>query len=200
MVASRRAGPIRRIVVVGAESTGTTTLTEDLAERLDAPSVPEFLRTYAEERALEAGSIWDVTWASSDFDEVAEGQDRLEAEVVAASFSDDDRPPPSTGPLLLCDTDALATAIWHLRYVGSPAPRFLRRAAARPPVLYLLTSHEGVGFDQDGLRDGEHLREEMTGWFREALGEQQVPWIEVTGDRRTRVEVALDAISRGSNY
>ena len=187
----------RRVVALGAESTGTTTLAEHLAERLGAPYVPEFLRHYAEERAAAAGSIWDVTWTTDNFDTVAEGQDRLEAEVVSvwASNADPSSPTP-TSPVVVCDTDALATAIWHRRYVGSPAPRFLRRATEQTVMLYLLTSHEGVAFDQDGLRDGEHIREEMTEWFQEALGEQAVPWIQVTGSTSERLEQAIEAIGR----
>ena len=189
-------GPIHRIVVLGAESTGTTTLVGDLADRLSAPSVPEFLRQYAHERAAEAGSIWAVTWATEDFDTVADGQDRLEDETRGRWTSDPGRGPSAPVPLLVCDTDALATAIWHRRYVGSPAPRFLRRAKERPVALYVLTPHEGVAFEQDGLRDGEHIREEMTEWFREALRAQDVPWIEVAGTEAERVEQALEAIGR----
>jgi nicotinamide riboside kinase len=190
-------GPSRRIVVLGAESTGSTTLAEDLAHELDAPLVPEFLRQYARERAAEAGSIWAVTWTSADFDRVADGQDALEADVVAAWGADIDRSQPTaTASVIICDTDALATALWHRRYVGASAPRFVRRAASRPPDLYLLTSPEGVDFVQDGLRDGEHLRLEMTGWFRETLAGRSVPWLEVAGDRSTRLRVALEAVEQ----
>jgi NadR type nicotinamide-nucleotide adenylyltransferase len=195
-----RARLVRRVVVVGAESTGTTTLARDLADRLAVPWVPEFLRQYCEMRAAETGSFWDVAWNPADFDQVAEGQDRLEREVISAWVADTDRSKPtSRGPLVICDTDALATALWSLRYVGAPAPRFLRRAAAHPAVLYLLTPHDGVEFEQDGLRDGEHIRAEMTEWFRTALREQQVPWVEVAGDEATRVELALQAIDRLGN-
>lgn len=192
-----RAGFVRRVVIVGAESTGTTTLAGDLAGRLSVPWVPEFLRDYCEVRADEAGTIWDVVWTSADFDAVADGQDRIEAEVISAWVSDPDRSRPTEGgPLVICDTDALATALWARRYLGAPAPRFLERAAARPPALYLLTSPEGVDFHQDGLRDGEHIRGEMTGWFRDTLREQAVPWVELTGDPATRVGLALGAIDR----
>ena len=139
-----RAGLVRRIVVVGAESTGTTTLARELADRLSVPWVPEFLRQYAEERAEAAGTIWDVIWTSADFDRVAEGQDRLERDAISDWVSDPDRSRPTArGSLVICDTDALATSLWKRRYLGSPAPRFLEQAAARPPALYLLTSPEG---------------------------------------------------------
>jgi HTH-type transcriptional repressor of NAD biosynthesis genes len=186
---------VRRIVIVGAESTGTTTLARDLADRMSAPWAPEFLREYADARANEAGTIWDVVWTSADFDRVAEGQDELEHAAISRWTSDPDRYRAGPhGPLVICDTDALATAMWARRYLGTPATRFLRQAAARPPALYLLTSPDGVDFFQDGLRDGEHIRGEMTDWFRTALRDQQVPWVELTCDQSTRIDLALRAI------
>jgi nicotinamide riboside kinase len=167
--------PTRRIVVLGAESTGSTTLAIDLADALGAPWVPEFLRVYAERKAEEAGTIWDVTWTSADLDAVAEGQLALEA---AAGDG-----------LVVCDNDLLAVAVWHLRYVGEPAPHLLARV--EPPILYVLTTPDGVPFVQDGLRDGEHVRAPMTEWFREALAAQPAPWIEAVPDRRGRVDQVL---------
>jgi nicotinamide riboside kinase len=92
-------------------------------------------------------------------------------------------------PLLICDTDALATTVWHERYVG-PAPVHLReRAAEHRPAAYLLSGDE-IPFVQDGLRDGEHLRHAMQQRFRDVLGAQPVPWTEVRGDVDQRVREA----------
>lgn len=168
----------RRVVVLGSESTGSTTLAQDLAERLGVPWVPEYLREYADEKARAAGSIWEITWTTEDFDAVAEGQLRLEADALAKA---DD--------LIVCDNDLLAVAVWHLRYLGEPAPHLLARV--EPPELYVLTTPDGVPFVQDGLRDGEHVRGPMTDWFRDALAAQPAPWIEAVADRRARVEQVL---------
>jgi len=171
--------PVSRIVVLGSESTGSTTLAQDLSDRLGVAWVPEYLRAYADEKAAEAGSIWDITWTAADFDTVAAGQAALEAEAVAASRERGD-------PLVVCDNDVLAVAVWHLRYLGEEAPALAARAV--PPALYVLTTPDGVPFVQDGLRDGEHVRGPMTDWFREALAGQPAPWIEAVSDRRERVE------------
>jgi HTH-type transcriptional regulator, transcriptional repressor of NAD biosynthesis genes len=72
------------------------------------------------------------------------------------------------GPVLVCDTDAFATAIWHERYRGVRAPEVEALADVRPR-LYLLTHHDDVPFHQDGIRDGEQLRGWMTGCFAERL-------------------------------
>lgn len=185
------------MVLLGAESTGTTTLTRQLAEHLGAPSTHELLRDVCERKAAQnGGSFFDVTWTSADFDEVAEGQPGLEAAALAAwdPSAAAGRPLQDLAPLLLCDTDHLATAVWHHRYVGGFPPHLLQRAAANPPLLYVLTSPKGVAFEQDGWRDGEHLRGEMHGWFQDLLRAQVAPWIEVVGSPAERLEQVVGAI------
>ena len=167
--------PVRRVVILGSESTGSTTLAQDLSEHLGVPWVPEHLRAYADEKAAEAGSIWDITWTAADFDAVADGQAALEDEAMALARERGD-------PLLVCDNDVLAVAVWHLRYLGEEAPALAARAV--PPALYVLTTPDGVPFVQDGLRDGEHVRGPMTDWFRHALAAQPSAWIEAVSDRR----------------
>ena len=184
-----RAGLVRRVVVVGAESTGTTTLARDLAEQLGTAWVPEYGRTYSEERAAEAGSIFDVEWTSDDFDVIAHRQEALERGTIRRWTADAaaSRPTRSWGPIVVCDTDLLATAVWHRRYVGGERPDLLDRARCHAPLLYVLTSPDGVPFEQDGLRDGEHVRTAMTDWFREALRAQRAPWVDVSGTPAQRV-------------
>jgi len=59
--------------------------------------------------------------------------------------------------LLICDTDALATSIWHERYFGTTSREVARLAAARSYALYILTGDD-IPFVQDGIRDGQHIR------------------------------------------
>ncbi len=124
--------------------------------------------------------MFDVTWSPHDFVGVTEAQNA--AEDIAAREG---------APILVCGTDARATAIWEERYLGSASPRV--RAAARIPDLYLLTDHEGVPFEDDGLRDGEHLRAWMTDRFRTELHGAGAPVVEVSGTPEVRLAAALDA-------
>jgi HTH-type transcriptional regulator, transcriptional repressor of NAD biosynthesis genes len=79
--------------------------------------------------------------------------------------------------------------------MGAATPEVQAEAAGMPPrSLYILTSDRGVPFEDDGLRDGEHLRSWMTGRFREVLASQDVPWIEVHGDREERLRHALAGV------
>ncbi|SCG48492.1 AAA family ATPase [Micromonospora humi] len=181
-----RAWLVRRVVVVGAESTGTTTMARGLAEHYRTAWVPEFGRELTARklaglrRSRPDATVFDVTWDRYDFVEVVREQQA--AEDAAARVS---------GPLLFCDTDARATAVWEERYLGSSSDAV--RAAARRPALYLLTDHEGVPFADDGLRDGEHLRAWMTGRFRAELAGCGVPVVGLRGTHEERLAAATAA-------
>ncbi|WP_233199644.1 AAA family ATPase [Cryobacterium sp. N22] len=170
-----------RVVVLGAESTGSTTLAEALAGHYDTEWVPEYGREHSETRV---GGL-DTPWRSDEFDLIVDRQIGWENQALR-------RVP---RPLLLCDTDVLATTLWHERYVGLTPAGLVARAAAHPPALYLLTGDE-IPFVQDGLRDGEHIRHDMQHRFRQTLAGQQVPWLEVTGSVPQRVAQAAVAIDR----
>jgi len=195
-----RAGLARRVVVVGAESTGKTTLCRDLADALrrrgGAHGATRWVPEVGRERTIElqgaavaaaelAGAprppMDALAWPTAEFVAIADAQNRREDREAAIG-----------GPVLVCDTDAFATGIWHERYVG-------RRdagvdALARRHDLYLLTHHDGVPFVQDGIRDGEHVRAWMTDRFAEELDATGRPFVELTGSWAERHEAGLAAI------
>ncbi|MFT3736846.1 MAG: AAA family ATPase [Rhodocyclaceae bacterium] len=190
-----RAGLAVRVVIVGAESSGTTTLARDLATALRARGdlwnqtrcVAEYGREYSANLVALArasglsGTPADIAWQEEDFVAIAHEQSRLEQDAAM-----------NGSPVLICDTDALATTIWHERYRACRSAKVEEIAAAMPPrALYVLTNHDGVPFEDDGLRDGEHLRPWMTERFRQSLAVQGVPWIEVSGDRAQRLANAM---------
>jgi HTH-type transcriptional repressor of NAD biosynthesis genes len=201
-----RAGLALRVVVLGAESTGTTTLARELAERLRERGgvwagtawVPGYGREYtagrlaaARAQAARAGrpapGTADLVWTPEDFDAIARRQIELEDAAAAAG-----------GPLLVCDTDALATAVRFTRYLGGPArerrhPVVEALAGARRHPLYLLTDPDGVEFEQDGPGDGESVRAWMTAEFAARLDERGATWLRLTGGPQQRLAAALAA-------
>lgn len=195
----------RRVIVVGAESTGTTTTARALARQFRLRGgvwartrwVPEYgreltvakLATLRQERP--DATVDEVTWDRADFRRVAAEQNAREDAAARDS-----------SPLLIGDTDALATTIWEERYLGSGSPDV--RAQVRRPDLYLLTDDAGVPFVDDGLRDGETIRSWMTGRFRDELTASGIPWLELTGPYRWRLHTAVAAcdalLARGRHF
>jgi HTH-type transcriptional regulator, transcriptional repressor of NAD biosynthesis genes len=191
-------GLAQRVVAVGAESTGTTTLSRDLAAALRSRGgvwartgwVAEYGREYSGNLLAlvrtrnPAARVDDIVWKSDDFTAIATEQCRQE-NVTARHGS----------PVLICDTDALATSIWHERYMGKSSAAVAEIVATMPPrALYLLTSDDGVPFVDDGLRDGEQVRTWMTKRFRDVLAGLPIPWIELRGTPTERCATALSAV------
>lgn len=177
-----RAHFAKRICVVGAESTGTTTLAEDLAHHYKTVWVPEYGREYCEKLQATGFDLWTYQWRSEEFTEIAKKQLELE-----------DRLARQANRVLICDTDVLATGIWHERYLQCASPAVDAVAAAQHYALYLLTDCD-IPFVQDGLRDGETIREWMTRRFEEVLTEKEQRWIKVSGSPEKRLAKSVAAI------
>jgi NadR type nicotinamide-nucleotide adenylyltransferase len=180
--APARAGLATRVVVLGSESTGTTTVSRALAEHFRekwsrTEWVPEFGRQDTIDKAAQVGSVDDIVWTGDDFARIAATQSALEEDAARRG-----------SPILICDTDAFATTVWERRYLGAGSHRAV---ADDRPAIYLITDHHGVPFVQDGIRDGEHVRAEMTGWFIDALTRSGRSWVLLTGSHDERMELAI---------
>jgi NadR type nicotinamide-nucleotide adenylyltransferase len=182
-----RAWFAKRVCVLGAESTGTTTLAAALAEHYATVWVPEYGREYSAEKFARG----ETDWTTDEFVHIASEQTRREEEAARAA-----------NRVVIGDTNALATRLWHRRYVGFESDAVKAEAERARCDLYLLTGDE-IPFVQDGLRDGEHVRHEMHAWFEEALRAQPVPWKLLRGtptERLAEATAAVDELFTGSAW
>lgn len=173
-----RAWFTKRVCVLGAESTGTTTLAKGLAAHLQTAWVEEYGRAYSEVKLARN----DPDWRTDEFTMIA--REQLRREDAAARQAD---------RILICDTNAFATILWHRRYMGSHSQAVEEIARRGRCDLYLLTGDD-IPFVQDGLRDGEHIRHQMHGWFEEALAAQAAPWHVLRGSHEKRMQEGVRLI------
>lgn len=171
-----RAYYTRKVALVGAESTGKTTLAEALAQRLRTIWTEEYGRLYVEQ----VRGVAD----REDMRQIAEGQARFEDEALGRA----DR-------LLICDTDLLATVIWHERYFGE-CPDYLQALyAERRSHLYLLCEND-LPWVADGYRDsGDDWRPWFERRFVEELEARGLPYVRIGGAFDARLTRAVDAIT-----
>lgn len=169
----------RRVVVVGVESSGTTTLARALAASLGTSWVPEYGRTYWEGRQPSPGSD---SWTEEEFLGIARIQRACEEHLARRAER-----------VLVCDTDALATAAWHWRYRGDRSARLEALARDWRPDLYLLTKPD-FPFVQDGTREGERIRHAMHEVLKSLLIASGCPYVALGGTHDARMRTALDAV------
>lgn len=180
-----RAHFVKRVVVIGAESTGKTTLADRLAEHFNTVWVPEFGREHWE-RKIAGRTVTDPppSWSSDEFAEIATEQQRRENAAARVA-----------NRVLFCDTNAFATGTWNERYHSSRDPRVDAIGARDKVDLYLLAAPD-VPFVQDGFRDGEHIREWMDRRFFDQLAQGATPLLRLEGPYEGRFSAAVYAVER----
>jgi HTH-type transcriptional repressor of NAD biosynthesis genes len=131
---------VHRVAILGTESTGKTTLAQQLAEAFGTTWVPEYGREYCEGRDA-------LALTSDDLDAIGRGQ--ILAEESAAR---------SANRVLICDTDVRTTATWSDIILGTRSA-WLSRAAAADEYSHALLLDADVPWVQDSMRV---LRDERT--------------------------------------
>lgn len=192
-----RAYFVRRVVLIGAESTGKTTLARMLADRYETVWVPEYGREYwetikvgddareeAERAAREGRAAYEepVEWTSGEFRLIAAEQQRREEQAARVA-----------NRVLVCDTNAFATGTWHERYLGHRDAEVDAIGRDERADLYLLAEPD-FPFVQDGWRDGEAIRDWMHARFEEQLAALPTPVVHLRGSLDARMADATAAI------
>jgi NadR type nicotinamide-nucleotide adenylyltransferase len=175
---------VLRVVLIGAESVGKTTLCEQLAEHYATVWVAEYGREHWERKIAEQKTPAGETpaWSDDEFVHIAEEQQRRENEAAARA-----------NRVLICDTNAFATATWFERYAGRRHPEVDAIGARDIADLYLIPSPD-VPFTQDGVRDGENIRGWMHARFLELIRAGGTPHVVITGPWEERLPQAIAAI------
>ena len=169
-------GDVRRVCLLGAESTGKTTLAAALAAHYGTLWNPEYGRVYTE-----VGRGRGAPWESWELAHIARVHCWYEDFLAGLA-----------GQVLFCDTDAFTTAVFHEAYLSMPAVGF-EELADRRYDLYLVCGLE-VPFTHDGVRDLEAQRQ----WMHEQLlahaRESGSPWLLLEGPQDVRFAIACDAV------
>lgn len=170
-----------KVVLFGPESTGKTTLAEQLAQHYRTEWVPEYAREYLQEK-------WDrehMTCEPKDLLPIAYGQMRLENLLAK-----------SANKVLICDTDLLETKVYsETYYTGTCDPLLEEYALKNTYDLYLLT-YIDTPWVADDLRDKPDERERMFLYFKESLEKYDRNFITLRGDKATRLSTAIKYIDK----
>ena len=167
-----------KIVLFGPESTGKSTLAEQLAAHYDTVFVPEYSRIYAERQMLQNQSL-----TKENVLEIANGQLELEEE-----FSQ------KANKILFCDTDLLETKVYsEMYYDGFCPPQLEDFANQKTCDLYLLT-YIDMPWVADNIRDKPKDRQEQFNIFEATLKKYNKAYEIIKGNETERLENAIQII------
>jgi NadR type nicotinamide-nucleotide adenylyltransferase len=172
---------MKKIVIIGPESTGKSTLCEKLAAHYKT----EWVKEYAREYLLKNGT----EYAFDNLLEVAKGQLVLE-DTAAASLTTHHSP-------LIIDTDMYVMKVWCEFVFEKCHHWILNRIVERKYDLYLLCNID-LPWVKDELREYPDLksREQLYHHYKDIMVNQDVPWVDINGSYEERLQKGITAIDR----
>ncbi|MFT3909910.1 MAG: ATP-binding protein [Ferruginibacter sp.] len=175
---------IKKIVVIGPESTGKSSLCEQLAKHFKT----EWVREYAREYLVKHGT--DYTY--EDLLKISAGQLKGEEDAIINIQRST-----SNTQLLFIDTDLYVMKVWSEFVFNKCDNLILTQIANRQYDLYLLCNTD-VPWVKDELREYPDLktREKLFYFYKDAMINQHVPWIEIAGDYDQRLKTAIEAVNK----
>ncbi|MGZ5135092.1 MAG: AAA family ATPase [Flavitalea sp.] len=189
-------GQIKKIVILGPESTGKSTLCLQLATHYNTIWVPEYARAYL----LEHG----MNYTYQDLLIIAKGQLASEEQYVhelqrtikqsnlVANLGE--RARIEVSPIFI-DTNMHVMKVWCEFVFGKCHDWILDQIAQREYDLYLLCNVD-LPWVKDELREYPDLasRQKLFHIYKDMMINQAVPWSEISGDYEQRLRKAVSIV------
>ncbi|HEY0677088.1 MAG TPA: ATP-binding protein [Chitinophagaceae bacterium] len=176
---------VKKIAIIGPESTGKSTLSEQLASHYRSLWVPEFAREYL----LKHGT----SYTYDSLLDIAKGQLALEDAYIEATERAFEK---NKSPYLFIDTEMRVMKVWCEFVYGKCHQWILDRIRERRYDLYLLCNTD-LPWTPDPLREypDPEPRNELFSIYHSLLSEQSTPWVIISGDYEERLQSAISAVN-----
>jgi NadR type nicotinamide-nucleotide adenylyltransferase len=167
---------LKKIAIIGPESTGKTFLAAQLASYYKCYWVPEYAREYLENL--------NEPYNQNHIEEIAKGQ--IDYEDVLTNES---------AKLLISDTNLITIKIW-LEHKYNNCPQWIEdEILNRKYTLHLLT-YPDIPYEEDPLRESPELGEYFFKKYKSLLNRYQFPYAIIDGDYDSRMKKALHAVEK----
>jgi NadR type nicotinamide-nucleotide adenylyltransferase len=159
---------VARVAILGAESSGKSTLAEALAVHYATVWVPEYLREFVDRHGR----------VPFEHDQAGIARTQLEREDAAAAIA---------SRFLFCDTAPLMTAVYS-RVYWNRVDRELEALALAHDYALTLVAAPDCPWEPDGLqRDSDEVRQRVHRLLVESLEERAIPFVLVDGSLAQRM-------------
>ena len=173
---------LKKIVVLGPESTGKSTLCEALSKAYDTIWCEEYAREYLSKNGTDYHFENLLT--------IAKGQIANEERATKKAIE-------QNKSHLIIDTDMYVMKVWCEYVFNNCHPYILEEISQRKYDLYLLCDID-LPWTADEMREypDEQPRKELFALYKELLMNQETPWAIVSGTGETRTKNAKKFIDQ----
>ena len=184
---------IKKIVAIGPESTGKSTLCKQLAEHYNTMWCPEYAREYLNQNG--------VRYNYDDLIKIAEGQlvmeDYCVEEMNNENAIENAELKTQNLKLLFIDTNMYVMKVWYEYVYNRCEQLVLDEISKRKYDLYLLCNIDLPWID-DPMREypDEQPRIELYNIYKDIMINQSTQWVEISGNYDERLQKAIAAVER----
>lgn len=172
---------IKRVVLMGPESTGKSTLAKALAKKFNTVYVDEYMRTYLEKKWLQESKLCE----EKDIQAIVEGQIQLENELILKA-----------NEVVFCDTNALQNLIYAQEYYPNFRNMTVNYCIENHTYDLYLVCNIDIPWEYDILRDKPNEREKMFSLFTKELRKRNIEFFVLSGTLNQRLDVAKNIITK----
>ncbi|HRC32267.1 MAG TPA: ATP-binding protein [Bacteroidia bacterium] len=167
---------IKKIAIVGPESTGKTTLSKMIAAHYKTITVPEYAREYIAQL--------NRPYGPKDLLPIAKGQIQLENQLLFQASK-----------VLVCDTNMTVMKIWSEQKYGFCAEWILNVINSRYYDHHFVCTPD-MPWDKDPLRENPNNRDELFQLYINEMEKQQVRYTIVKGTPEERLQQVIDVLDK----
>lgn len=168
---------IKKIAIVGPESTGKSTIAVQLAKHYQTVWVPEYARYYCQNLQNPC--------TLQDEENMFIGQVALEEAMLAIC----------TQNIIFCDTTFITVKIWSDEMLGETPQSVLDALPKHPYDFYLLMDID-LPWEDDPLRDFPNQREYFMSIWHKELQSLHADYAIVSGDADARLGCAIGLVDK----
>jgi NadR type nicotinamide-nucleotide adenylyltransferase len=186
---------IKKVVVIGPESTGKSSLCEQLANHYKTEWVKEYAREYLLTNGTEYNydNLLEIAKVQFALEKAAiqlvENKIKISTENNTTSAAND------LPEIVLIDTNMYVLKVWCEFVFEKCHPWILNQIVENSYDLYLLCDID-LPWVKDELREYPEvgIREKLYHHYKDLLINQSTPWVNISGNYQQRVEIAVNAI------
>lgn len=173
---------LKKVVIIGPESTGKSTLCSQFAAHYNTLWCPEYARGYLTQQGM--------NYSFDDLSAIAKGQIALENEFTEKAEKEGK-------PVLFIDTDMYVMKVWCEYVFGKCHSFILDEITNRKYDLYLLCNID-LPWSYDPLREypEEQPRIDLFHIYKHLMQNQQTQWVLISGDYNERFSNAVKAVEQ----
>mgnify|MGYP001025863651 CR=1 FL=1 len=168
---------MKKIAIIGPESTGKTELAKKLAEYFKSPWEPEYAREYVEKLT--------APYTYEDVCNIARYQ--INQEKFYEEHSE------IKGDFVFFDTDLIITKVWF-QYKFGKVPDFLTERLNQRFFDFYFLCYPDLPWQPDPVREHGDDREFFFDWYRKEIEQLRKPYFVVEGSGDQRVQCAINAL------